>query len=239
MKRTVLILLLTLSCAWPLLAQRKNDPKSTQCTLPLDRAPELRGLRLGAIQAGVLSRFPGTSIGKPDQFGISQMRLTVIETTASSRGLPSRDKAVQPDITSGPGEEAGFIVDSAKFPALKGVRRVLLRFVDGRLAYVQVAYDDSIKWNDIDEFVAAVAQTLNLAGNWGTPDDSDGGSRKELRCESFVVTGTIGSDATDTHIAAQLSVEDLAAAKLVAKRQNDLKEKAQREEDAKRKNFKP
>ena len=60
MKRTVLILLLTLSCAWPLLAQGKNDPKQTKCTLPIERAPELRGLRLGAPQAGVLSRFPGT-----------------------------------------------------------------------------------------------------------------------------------------------------------------------------------
>lgn len=238
MKRTVLILLLTLSCAWPLLAQDKNDPKSTQCTLPLDSAPELRGLRLGATQASVLSRFPGTSTGKPDPFGISQMRLTVIETPLSSKGLSSREKAVQPDITSGAGEETGFIVDSAKFPALKGVRRVRVRFIDGRLAYVQLGYDDSIKWSGIDEFVATVAQTLSLAGNWQAPDSDDSGT-KELRCGGFVVTGNVSGDSSDTRIAAQLSVADVAAAKLVAKRQNDLKEKAQREEDAKRKTFKP
>src|SRR6185503_1718169 len=96
MKRTVLILLITLSCAWPLLAQGKNDPTQPKCTLPIERAPELRGLRLGAPQAGVLARFPGASLQKPDQFGIAQLRFTVVDTAAFSKGSPSRDKAVQP-----------------------------------------------------------------------------------------------------------------------------------------------
>jgi hypothetical protein len=98
MKRTTLILLMTLTCAWPLLAQGKDDPKQTKCTLPIERAPELRGLRLGAPQAGVLSRFPGTSVQKPDQFGITQLRFTVVDTAAFSKGLPGREKAVQPDM---------------------------------------------------------------------------------------------------------------------------------------------
>lgn len=240
MKRTILILLITLSCALPLLAQGKNDPKQTKCTLPIERAPELRGLRLGAPQVGVLSRFPGVSVEKPDKFGISQLRLTVIDTTPSLKGLPSRDKGVQPDMASRPGEESGFIVDSAKFSALKGVRRVRLRFTDGRLSFIQVAYDDSIPWNSVDDFVETVAQTLNLSGTWNLPEESEGsGSERELRCEGFAIIGSVGGDATDTRIAAQLSVEDLAAAKIIAKRQEDLKEKAKRDEEAKRKNFKP
>jgi hypothetical protein len=240
MKRTILILLIILSCALPLLAQGKSDPKQAKCTLPLERAPELRGLRLGASQADVLARFPGTSVQKPDQFGISQLRLTVIETTASPKGLPRRDKAVQPDMPSGADEETGFIVDSAKFSALKGVRRVRLQFMDGRLSFIQVAYDDSIKWDTADEFVEMVAKTLNLSGVWNLPENAQGSGReRELRCQGFALTGNVGGDATDTRIGAELSIEDLAASKIVAKRQEDLKEKAKRDEDAKRKNFKP
>jgi hypothetical protein len=240
MKRTVLILLITLSCAWPLLAQGKNDPKQTKCTLPIERAPELRGLRLGAPQAGVLSRFPGTSMQKPDQFGISQLLLTVVDTAAFSKGLPSRDKGVQPDIASGPGDTSSFFVDSAKFSALKGVRRVRLRFMDGRLSLIQLAYDDSIHWDSPDEFVETVAKSLSLSGTWNLPDDSDGsGSQRELRCQGFALIGSVGADPSDIRIAAQLSIEDLAAAKVIAKRQEDLKEKAKRDDEAKRKNFKP
>ena len=239
MKRTVLILLLTLSCAWPLVAQGTNDPKQTKCTLPIERAPELRGLRLGTPQAGVLSRFPGTSVQKPDQFGISQLRFTVVDTAAFSKGLPSREKAVQPDLASGP-DESAFIVDSAKFSALKGVRRVQLRFMQGRLSFIQLAYDDSIKWDSADEFVETVAKSLSLAGTWNLPQDSEGsGTERELRCEGFALIAKVGGDATDSRIAAQLSLEDLAAAKMIAKRQQDLKDKAKRDEEAKRKNFKP
>jgi hypothetical protein len=240
MKRTVLILLLTLSCTWPLLAQGKNDPKQTKCTLPIERAPELRGLRLGAAQAGVLSRFPGSSAQKPDQFGISQLRFTIVDTAAFSKGLPGRDKAVQPEMASGPGDESAFIVDSAKFSALKGVRRIRLRFMDGRLSFIQVAYDDSIQWDSADEFVEAVAKNLSLSGTWNLPEESDGsGNQRELRCEGFALIGSVSADPSDTRIAAQLSIEDLAASKVIAKRQEDLKEKAKRDDEGKRKNFKP
>lgn len=240
MKRTILILLIALSCASPLLAQAGKDSNAPKCTLPIERAPELRGFRLGAPQSAILARFPGTSLGKPDQFGISQLRLTIIDTAALSKGVPSRDKAVQPDMTSGPGGESGFIVDSAKSSALKGATRVRLRFTDGRLSFIEVAYDDSIRWDSVDEFVEAVAQALKLSGLWNLPADSDGSSsQRELRCEGFALTGSIGGDATDTRIAAQLWIEDLVASKVVAKRQEDLKEKAKRDEEAKRKNFKP
>ena len=240
MKRIILSLLITLCCALPIFAQAKNVTKQVECPLAIERAPELRGFRLGTPQAGVLARFPGTSLEKPDKFGISQMRFTVIDSAIGARGAASREKGVQPDINVTPGEAIGFIVDSARFPVLKNVRRVRLRFTDGRLSYVQVAYDDSIKWDSVDDFVGTVAQTLNLPGTWNIPADSDGSAReRELRCEGFVVTGDVGGDAADAQIAAQLSVEDLKASKLVEKRQSDLKEKAQSDEDAKRKNFKP
>jgi len=238
MNRIILIVLLTLSCASPLLAQGKTEARGSQCTLAADRTPELRGLRVGIPQAAVLTRFPGTSVDKPDKLGVAQLRLTVIDMSGITRGLPTRDRAVQPDTALG-GERA-FVVDSAKFTALKGVRRIQFRFVDSRLAFLQVAYDDSIKWNTIDELVETVSKALNLPGDWSLPPDANGSDKaRELRCEAFVITADLSSDPSDTRIGAQLSVEDLVASKLVEKRQNDLKDKAQAAEDAKRKVFKP
>jgi hypothetical protein len=77
-------------------------------------------------------------------------------------------------MASGPGDESAFIVDSAKFSALKSVRRVRLRFMDGRLSFIQLGYDDSITWESVDEFVVTVAKSLNLSGTWNLPEDSDG-----------------------------------------------------------------
>jgi len=229
-----------LSCAWTLAAQKKTEAAQIKCPLGVDKAPELRGFQLGTSQASVLARFPGTSIEKSDKFGRSQLRLTVIDMSILLKGMASREKPVQPDMTSGPGDESGFIVDSARFPALKGVRRVRLQFTDARLSYMQLSYDDSVKWNSIDEFVETVALKLSLPGEWKLPTNNEGSSnQKELRCEGFVITGELGADSTDTRIAAQLSVEDLVAAKSIEKRLSDLKEKAENDEDAKRKNFKP
>jgi hypothetical protein len=236
MKRIILIPVVTLLCAVSLFAQTKTVSRP-QCTLGLDRAPELRGFRLGITQAAVLARFPGTSVDKPDKFGVTQLRLSVIDTSGMSKGLPVRDKAVQPDMVLG---DNSFVVDSARMQALKGVRRIGFRFLDGRLSFLQMAYDDSIKWNTVDEFVETVARALTLSPDWNLPPDSDGGNtERELRCEGFVITAAVGGDSSDTHIAAQLAIEDLQAAKLLEKRQNDLKDKAQRDEDAKKKTFKP
>jgi hypothetical protein len=237
MKRIILIVMALLLCAFSLFAQNKNVSKP-QCSLGLDRAPELRGFRLGVPQAAVLARFPGTSVDKPDKFGATELRLGVIDSSVVSKGLPVRDKGVQPDLMLG--ADNAFIVDSARFQTLKGVRRIGFRFLDGRLSFIQLAYDDSIKWNSVDEFVETVAKALTLSPDWSLPPDADGSnSGRELRCEGFVITASVGADASDTRIGAQLALEDLQASKLLEKRQNDLKDKAQRDEDAKRKNFKP
>lgn len=239
MKHTILVFLIVLSSAFPLFGQGKNETKPAKCALAIERAPELRGFRVGATQASVLARFPGVSVEKPDKFGVTRLRLTTIDSSAVVKGLPVREKAVQADMASLPGGESSFTIDAAKFPSLKGVRRIQLRFLDGRLANIQVAYDDTIKWIGIDEFVETVAEILNLPAEWQSPAEAESPEEKELRCEAFVVTAHVGSDASDTRIAAQLTVEDLAASKTIEKRQSDLKEKIQQTEDAKRKNFKP
>ena len=220
-------------------AQRAPAP-AAKCTLTLAQAPELRGIRLGINQAQVVARFPGLSIDRPDKLGESRVRLNLMAALFYQRGTSTRDRAVQADIASGTADTPSFTVDGSRFPDLKGVRKIQLRFVDGRLAYVMVGYDDSVKWDGVDDFVDTVAKILGLPRAWQVPRDSDSiGKAEELRCDGFLMTATLGGDTTDSSIAAQLSLEDTALTQMVEKRQNDQKEKARREDEDRRKAFKP
>jgi hypothetical protein len=113
-----------------------------------------------------------------------------------------------------------------------------MRFIDGRLSYLQVTYDDSIKWDSIDQFVDTVATNLKLPTEWKTPADSAGGQQKELRCEGFVLAANIG-DINEINSGPELILQDLAAWEAMSKRQNDIVDKAKRAEEDKRKAFKP
>jgi hypothetical protein len=230
--------LLSLLCS-SAFAQKDSAPPKTKCNLSLDQSPELRGLRLGMTQAAVLARFPGVSIEKPDKFGLARLRLSVIESSSLIKGA-TREKSVQPDITAGQAEGTAFVIDSVRFPALKGVRKMQLRFIDDRLSYLGLSYDDAVKWESIDQLVETISGTLKLPNEWQTPADSDGsGQEKELRCEAFALSASTSADPTDIHAGPELILQDLAAWNAMSKRQNDLVEKARQNEDAKRKAFKP
>jgi hypothetical protein len=243
--KLIFVILLALLTFTATIGQRKVEDKQPTCTLGLDHAPELRGFRLATDQGKVLARFPGVSIVKPDKFGLAKLRLSVVDSAVLIsagviKGPVTRDKGVQADISARPEEGSAFIIDSAKFPALKGVTKIELRFIDGRLSFVLVSYDDSIKWNDIDDFVGTVSKTLSLPNEWQTPAEAGGqNTEKELRCDAFAISANVGADSSDSRVGAQLTLEDLAAWKALSKRQNDFQEKAKREEDEKRKTFKP
>ena len=84
MKSTALnvLLLLTFSSV----AFGQGTAPAAKCTLALAQAPALRGLRLGMNQAQVLARFPGLSLDRADELGLSRLGLTLID----SRPLPQR-----------------------------------------------------------------------------------------------------------------------------------------------------
>ncbi len=154
-------------------------------------------------------------------------------------GSVGRDRGVQIDIAAGTAEGRSFLVDSSKFPDLKGVTGIRLRFIDGRVSYLQMGYDESFAWNDVDEFVRAISKPLRLDGDWQRGPDSDNTKEKELPCDGFLITASLGGDTGDYHIGARLSLEDVVATRMIEKRQSDQKEKAKRQEEERRKTFKP
>jgi hypothetical protein len=230
-------LLLLVSCS-PLFGQKKADEPKPRCTLGLDQSPELRGFRLGMTQAAVLAKLPGVTVEKPDKFGLARLRLAIIDPSTLIKPSP-RDKGVQPDMTATSTDGSAFVLDSTKFPALKGTRRIQMRFIDGRLSYLNVSYNDEVKWESIDQFVETISNTLKLPQQWQVPAESDTMQQQELRCAGFVITGNTSGDPTDIHAGPELVLQDLAAWNGLSKRQNDLIEKAKREENEKRKSFKP
>ena len=236
MKPIILLSLLSLLLCVPAFGQKATEKKPA-CTLGLDQSPELRGFRMGMTQAAVLARLPGATMGKPDKFGLAQLRLSMIDTSALLTS-GTNDKGIRPDPLVAPSEGNAFVIDSTRFPIFKGVRKLQMRFIDGRLSYLQVTYDDSIKWDSIEEFVDTVATNLKLPHDWKTPADSAGGLEKELRCEGFVLSANTG-DTSEVNSGPELILQDLAAWDAMSKRQTDIFDKAKRAEDEKRKAFKP
>jgi hypothetical protein len=236
MKQIILFSLLPLILCATAFGQKATEKKPT-CTLGINESPELRGFRMGMTQAAVLARLPGVTVEKPDKFGLARLRLSIIDPSSLMKPSP-KDKGVEPDISAGPTEGSAFVLVSARFPALKGVRKLQMRFIEGRLSYLQVTYDDSIKWDSVEQFVETVTTNLKLPQEWKTPAESEGSQEKELRCEGFVLSANMG-DTSDINSGPELILQDLAAWNAMSKKQLDLTEKAKREEDDKRKTFKP
>jgi hypothetical protein len=166
------------------------------------------------------------------------LRLSIIDPISFIK-TAARDKGVQADITGTSAEGSAVVLDSTRFPALKGTRQIQIRFIDGRLSYLRVAYNDDVKWDSIDQFVETLSTTLKLPSEWQAPEESDSPHEKELRCEGFVVTANTLGDSADIHAGPELILQDVAAWNAMSKRQNDITEKAKRQEDEKRKSFKP
>jgi hypothetical protein len=53
-----------------------------------------------------------------------------------------------------------------------------MRFIDGRLSYLQISYNDDVKWDSVDQIVETISTTLKLPNDWRTPAESDTGQEK-------------------------------------------------------------
>ena len=239
MKKQIIFGLLLFILCLPVFAQKKTESDTPKCTLGLSQSPELRGFRMGMTQAAVLSKFPGVTIEKPDKFGLSRLRLSITEPTPLIKTAPNRDKAVQPDIIASPEAGSAFMLDSSRFPALKGTRIIQMRFIDSRLSYLQISYNDDVNFESVDQLIETISRTLKLPSEWRMPENADSDHVKELRCEGFVLTANTLGDATATHAGPELVLQDVAAWNALSKRQNEITDKARRDEEEKRKAFKP
>lgn len=142
-----------------------------KCNLNIDQAPALRGFRLGMTTAQVAERL---GITPPPANDLGQATIIIDDIYSSDE--------TKPDV-------GVMLLTSKHIPDFDGVENVQLELVDGRLARIEVAYTDDIRWKSSGEFAENTAKLLNLPGTWDDVGDSKYSDYKSLMCGSppFIV----------------------------------------------------
>lgn len=78
---------------------------------------------------------------------------------------------------------------SRKGSNLEGIETISAEFLDQRLTSIQLLYDNSVKWNSIDEFTTRVSEVLGLPDRW----ERTGYSTRRLTGEGFVISAELYS----------------------------------------------
>jgi hypothetical protein len=121
-------------------------------------------------------------------------------------------------------------VSYAAFSGLRGLRRLYLGFYNGKLYRLRVEYDNSIRWKQLVEFQVAVARSLELPTTWRSRDSAN----KILTCNEFELTASEMSSGTYS-----LLLEDPSAYARMYKAFLEKRQRAEKEQEERKKSFKP
>lgn len=158
-----------------------------QCILKSEQlpdAPELRGFRLGQTFDQVEGIVPQIKFGRADEIGVTKTSIS-----------PLYDQKF----------------DQAKFA---DIRTISFDFLDGKLTTLWIGYENSFKWQTVDEFIQGINKALNLPRSWSPRRNG-----QQLHCDGLtifvsLVAGSpsirLSDDAADSTIA--LRREEVAAA---------------------------
>ncbi|MCI0661889.1 MAG: hypothetical protein L0220_12520 [Acidobacteria bacterium] len=150
--------------------QQTEQPKALQCSVPLDKAPTIRGLRLGM---GLDELIPFVSANQKPRIERKREKADL----APGYGHWSSDYLHRNDLTK---EVQGKFV---------GVMYLNFAFFDGRLVRISVNYEADIEkypsWT-IDEWTAKVSNTFSLPAlnNWELSRDKMG---RTLKCKDLEI----------------------------------------------------
>jgi hypothetical protein len=157
----------------------KTLPAQTPlCTTKIDQLPkvaELRGFHLGMTYEQVKARVPQIQFGPVDQFGVSKTSIN-------------------------PGFDRSF--DQASFA---DVRTISLDFLDGRLVDLWIGYENTFKWQVLDEFVNGISKTLNLPAAWPVKRGS-----RQLTCDGFSLSASLIAGSPGIRITDEPAQETIA-----------------------------
>ena len=149
------------------------------CTVKLAQLPqagELKGFQLGMTMEQVKARVPQIIFGRADKFG-------VVKTSINPDFNPKFDKA-----------------------SFEGVRTVSLDFLDGRLTSLWLGYDESFKWQTLEEFTRGISAALKLPDAWRSRPR--GG--QQMSCADFQLSVTMVARTPSLHLSDELAQQTLA-----------------------------
>jgi hypothetical protein len=176
------------------------------------RTPEVRGLRLGMTLREAMSRLKPSS-SSPD---------------AEWCGRQTFEFDWSDDLLGQP---------APRPEELEGVRLVRLGFLDGKLAYFRVTYDQRTAPLTPEQFRSTLTSSLALPGRW-RPADAAGEfeSLYSVSCEGFVIVAGYNAGP-------YVELHDTGAIDLLLRRREEAKlrklREAEEEKERRRKVFKP
>lgn len=151
---------------------------TAQCTLKSDQlsdAPELHGFRLGMTPEQARARVPLIQFGHADEIGI-------IKTSINPLYDPRFDKV-----------------------AFADVRTISLDFLDEKLTTLWIGYENTFKWQTVDDFVAGISKSLNLPAAWTA---KRGG--QQLHCEGFTIAVSLIAGSPSVRLSDDAADETIA-----------------------------
>jgi hypothetical protein len=148
-------------------------PSMPACMLTIEQAPSVRGFRLGMSVDEVRGRFRSLKVQPPATVNYN-----------SDYGYLEASIHVADILTIYPQYKEDF----------KGIQSVTMRFLDGRMTYLAVMYDDSTQWNDVDALLPSLTASLGLPAPeaWQVEkiklrNREEQGLGKQLDCRGFKV----------------------------------------------------
>lgn len=153
--------------------QTKSKTTVESCALTIEKAPEVRGMRLGQDRSALQAVFG-------DEYGTLIKRIQFLDLRTD-------------DI----GRRIVRIINSAlyKSETLKGTRALTLTYLDDRLESISIHYDDSVTWQSSAHFAEAIAEQLQLPRT-GWADEVV----PRLTCEGFFVEVFAGGSSATLRI---------------------------------------
>jgi len=166
-------------------------PQPPKCPLKLSQAPSVGGLRLGLSVDEARALFPSLKVSATDDAGVVQATLQT--------------------------SELNYRAESRSY--FEGVETVALEFAGGRLSFIRVNYPATNRWGSTDEFLAVIAEKLNLQGNWKRFYDWENKSIRDvkglrdqaLECDGFRIVVGIGVEGLGSDQRPHIDFEDMTA----------------------------
>jgi outer membrane protein TolC len=189
--------------------QPVKQPPPT-CSLGREQAPKLDRFYLGMTESQVKQLVPDLQIKPVNDLGVSNAELKAADI--------------------------GKLAGAGSF--FEGVESIAIKFTDGRLSYIRVAYPVTNKWTSKSEFLSVMAPKFAVRADWkpfydwrnkDVRDPEDLGDLA-IECEGFRLALGIGIEEVGGNQTPHYDLDDLAAAEVVRQReeQRRLREEQQK-----------